>query len=566
MPSNKTLGSDQEMLYFLNEASEALFTSLTLEDKLIFDEISRLIVPRLADWFAIDIYDEKHGFETLTVAHKNPEKLRWAYEWRQKYPPEYHSPTGLGAAIRTGQPEVYLHITEEMIEATARDKGHLNIIRELGLQSVVIMPLKARNKAFGAITFVSTKDSERNYTREDLHPIESFANKVAIAIDNKRLYSMAQQEISRRKENEASIKKLLDESKLKEKRLDEFIRTIPGMVWETKLNPEDNSQKITFISEYAEQMMGYPLEDWYNVPNFWDKIVHPDDQGITSSNAANTYKNGFGQNQYRWIAKSGKIVWTETKSFVLYDENKNPVGLRGVSFDITRIKELENRKDEFISIASHELKTPITSAKIITQNLLQNHRDSVDGDRLLMQKLDQQLDKLTHLINSMLDVNRLQDHRVSFSDEPFDLNELLQEIVTTFSRLYPNEINLNGAVRSHLMADRERIGQVFLNLLSNAVKYSGKKKPIHILIEHEDASVCVKILDQGVGIEEKYLQRIFHKFFRIPDPSIKFISGMGIGLNIAQQIVNHYQGRIWVESKPGVGSTFCVSFPAAIIC
>lgn len=565
MPTKNDLVSNQEMLHFLNEASEALFSSLTMEDELIFDEISRLIVPRLADWFAIEIYDKEEGFKLLSLAHTDPEKVDLAHELREKYTLKNDRNTGVHAVIRSGQLQAYFEITDEMYEISATDDHHLHLLREIGFQSVVVAPLKVRNHTFGAITFVHTKDSNRNYSNKDLAPIESFANKVAIAIDNKRLYETAQKEIESRKKNEEKIRDLLAESRLEQQRLDEFIRTIPGMVWETKLNP-DNSQTITFMSEYAEKVMGYPVEEWYEVPNFWESIAHKEDKDKTRTNAEKTYKNGSGENQYRWISRSGEVVWTETKSFVLYDEKQQPIGMRGITFDITRLKELEARRDEFLGIASHELKTPITSAKIIAQCLQSDLERYQTVKKDLTKKLDQQLDKLTHLIDSMLDVNRLQENRLAFHNEPFDLNVLVKEVVDTFRIIYPNTFEIHGDIEKKICADRERINQVLVNLLTNAVKYSEKGKAITIILQDQEETVCVKVEDKGVGIEAKYLNKVFEKFFRIPDPNIKFVSGMGIGLNICQQIINQYKGSIWVESEKGKGSCFCFSIPSAQVC
>ncbi len=564
MQYSRIQGYDQGMLYFLNEASDVLFASLTLEDELIFDRISGLIVPHLADWFAIDVLDAVQGLKLLTLAHKDKEKLKWGYELRKSYPTDLNGDTGVAGVLRSGKPEMYQEITDEMLQKSAKDAKHLEIMRSIGFKSVIIAPLKSRNLTFGTITFVATKDSDRIYTADDLTLIENFANKVAIAIDNSRLYKVAQQEITKSKLIEEEVIRLLEESKINQEWLDSLLRTTPGIVWETKLNHEDGSQQMTFVSKYAEQMLGYNREEMFSV-NFWRSIIHPDDTPKIVPNRQESYQQGTSQHQYRLIRKDGVVIWAEARAQVLYDETGRPRGMRGITFDITRMKELEMRKDKFISIASHELKTPITSAKLIVQILTEYAAELSEETRYFTKKLDRQLDSLTFLIDSMLDVNKLASPGAEFKNEPFDLNLLIEEVVGSQRELNPNEFSIEGAVQHRVNCDRDRIKQVLVILLNNAVKYSDKGLPVKISVQRIANSVQVSVQDKGVGIESEYHQKIFEKFFRVADQSIRYISGMGIGLTIAQQIIEGYGGKIWVESTPGKGSTFHFSLPPTLI-
>lgn len=562
MEQNKVLDYDQEMLYFLNEASDVLFSSLTLEDNLMFDKISGLIVPRLAEWFTVDTYNEQEGYKLLLLAHKDPQKVRWGYSLREKYPLDTNISSGVPKVIHTGISEIYEDITDEMLQQAARNEEHLRLIRSMGFRSAIIAPLTIRHESFGAITFVSV---ERAYSSEDLYLIESFAHKVAIAIDNHRLYQRSQMEIARSRQAELKVKRLLREGREHQEWLDNIIRTVPGIVWETRFDPGSQAQQVIFVSDYAVQMLGYTKEEWLETPNFWIKIMHPEDVEKARFNARKTLEAGFGQNQYRMVSKSGKELWTEARSIVVYDEDKNATGMRGVTFDVTRMKELEERKDEFLSIASHELKTPITSAKIITQVLSQHDKEFTEEQRQFIQKLDKQLDKLTQLINSMLDVNRLKDGRIDFQDKPFDINYLIEDIVESLKIIVPNDIEIVGRSDRMLNADRERISQVVLNLVNNAIKYSEKGKPIKIHVNCQNDSLLICVEDQGVGIEPRFATKIFDKFFRVPDARIKYISGVGIGLNISREIVWHYNGNIWTDSTPGKGSKFFVSLPKEML-
>lgn len=553
------------MLYFLNEASDALFSSLTLEDELIFDKISDLIVPQLADWFAIEILDkDTQKLNLLTVAHNDPARLKIGLEFRERYPYDTMGDSGVAAVLKNGTPVLYEELTDELLKSGAKDEEHFRMLKALNFLSVIIAPLKSRNNTFGIITFVSSRESGKLYNQEDLNLIGNFANKVAIVIDNSRLYKTAQAEVAKSKRIETEILRLLEETKFKEEWLDGLIRTTPGIVWETKLNRADNSQKMTFVSKYAEEMLGYTREQLLSV-DFWWSIIHPEDMKNVAANTEETLRKGAGHNQYRMIAKDGRVVWTEARSQILYDEEGNARGIRGVTFDITRMKELENRKDEFIGIASHELKTPITSAKLIVQILNKYATDLPEDHQYFIKKLDDQLDKLTLLINSMLDVNRLHEAGIPFYDEPFDLNQLVRELCDDLKIVNRNRIAIDGKIDGKLTADRERVSQVISNLLTNAIKYSEKGAPIRIVLGSSPDGVSISVKDEGVGIQEQYRDKIFERFFRVPDPQIKFTSGLGLGLNIAHQIVAHYKGKIWAESKPGKGSVFHVSLPPNLL-
>jgi PAS domain S-box-containing protein len=178
----------EEWQRFLAESGEVLNTSLDYETTA--RQLAQLVVPRLADWCTVHVADDG-GLRQIAIAHADPARVEWAHEIQERYPPDSEAETGIANVIRTGQAELYEEITDEMLRQSARDETHLELVRRLGLTSAIIVPLAARERVFGALTFVS--ESGRRYRQEDLAQAQDVARRAALAIDNARLHHEAQQ-------------------------------------------------------------------------------------------------------------------------------------------------------------------------------------------------------------------------------------------------------------------------------------------------------------------------------------------------------------------------------------
>ena len=178
----------EEARHYLERTSQLLTSPLDPEERLA--DLARLVVPELADWCGVDIVDEKGVLRQVAVAHVDPEKVQWAQELSRRYPPRLDAPSGVPNVLRTGQPEIYPEITDEMLVAGAIDDEHLRITRELGLRSAMIVPLAARGRTYGALTLVSA-ESRRRYTTDDLALATELARRAAFAVDNARQHQQA---------------------------------------------------------------------------------------------------------------------------------------------------------------------------------------------------------------------------------------------------------------------------------------------------------------------------------------------------------------------------------------
>jgi len=227
--------------------------------------------------------------------------------------------------------------------------------------------------------------------------------------------------------------------------------------------------------------------------------------------------------------------------------------------------ELMRRKDDFLSIASHELKTPVTSLKAYTQLLQQDAHDRGDTRKEMMfAKMDAQVDKLTNLINDLLDTTKIQDGKLVYNNQYFQFDDLLRTAVEEMQSAHDTHkivIEQNPPVQ--VFGDRERIGQVLSNLLNNAIKYCPDAPLIQVRAASDGTKLTCAIQDFGCGIHESDQKRIFEQFYRSSDKDKNTFPGLGLGLFIAREIVTRHRGRIWFTSREDEGSTFYFSLPVA---
>jgi PAS domain S-box-containing protein len=225
--------------------------------------------------------------------------------------------------------------------------------------------------------------------------------------------------------------------------------------------------------------------------------------------------------------------------------------------------QMEQRKDDFISMASHELKTPLTSLTAyagLLQRLLDRDNDGQANQYLT--RMNIQLTKLTRLIADLLDISKVQAGKLVFAEEPVVIDDLVREEVEHFRPTVPHHrILIEGKTGGEVTGDRDRLGQVIVNLLSNAVKYSPQAEQIIVHLASTASEITVSIRDFGIGISEDHQKRIFERFYRVSTNREKQFAGLGVGLYISSEIILHHRGRIWVDSTEGAGSTFSFVLP-----
>jgi signal transduction histidine kinase len=225
--------------------------------------------------------------------------------------------------------------------------------------------------------------------------------------------------------------------------------------------------------------------------------------------------------------------------------------------------ELDRRRDDFISMASHEFRMPLTSLNGFLE-LLQ-WRPAIYSDekaRHYLARMNTQVQKLNRLITNLLDNSMLREDRFACRAERFELNALLQTCVQNLQDISPTHlVQFEGLARVEVSGDHERVGQVLLNLLDNAIKYSPQAKRVLVRVTKKEGMVIVSVQDFGIGIAAEHLHKIFERFYQVSALPEQANAGPGIGLYISGEIIKRHGGSLWVESKRGKGSTFYFSLP-----
>ena len=225
-------------------------------------------------------------------------------------------------------------------------------------------------------------------------------------------------------------------------------------------------------------------------------------------------------------------------------------------------KEAERKKDEFISIASHELKTPLTSIKGYIQ-VLERSIDKCDLSTIKNRviKVRDQIEKLNQLVADLLDISKIENGKLKFNKQYFSIDNLLENIIDVMQHSYPDfEIKRTGVAGKKIFGDEMRIEQVIVNFISNAIKYSPGTKEIEVSVTICNNKLYIAVKDFGIGILPEHQKNIFNKFYRADDTSARF-QGLGIGLYISKEIITRHRGVIGVISKEGEGSEFYFYLP-----
>jgi signal transduction histidine kinase len=235
----------------------------------------------------------------------------------------------------------------------------------------------------------------------------------------------------------------------------------------------------------------------------------------------------------------------------------------GIVIDITLQKQNEMRRSKFIGIVSHELKTPLTALKAYVQLLSNWAKKQKDNFTIgALSKVERQVKKMLSMINGLLSLSGAEAGKIHLTKQPFSISELVDEVIEETMFLTSSHQIIRVPCEPMMVnADRDKIEQVLVNLLSNAAKYSKQDLPIEIVCADNKDFVEVAIKDQGMGIAAEDLTQLFQPHYRIERAETEKIAGFGIGLYLCAEIVKRHDGKIWVESEPGNGSTFKFTLP-----
>jgi len=576
----------QEVERFLSQASKELASSLDYQSTL--ERVVRLAVPTVGDWCAVDVWEEGEregvgewesgrggervnissespSIRRLAVAHVDPSKVKWAQELQERYPHDPNAQHGVPNVLRSGKSELYPDIPDSLLVTTARDAEHLAIMREIGFSSAMVVPMIARDRTLGAITFVSD-ESGRHYSASDLALAEDLACRAALAVDNARLYRESQ-----------SAEVALRES---EERFRAMANSAPVLLWMSGTDGQ-----YTFFNQAWLNFTGRSMEEELGIG--WVEEVHPEDVRccgdiyMTAFNVRKPFEMEYRLRsrlgEYRWIVDTGTPRFMPDGTFAGYigccvdiTERKSAAeAMRDRANELARLSsvlaktnmDLEKRNqelDQFAYIVSHDLKAPLRAIANLSQWIQEDLQDLLTGDtRHQMNLLRGRVHRMEALIEGILTYSRVG--RVKTAKEIVDVGTLLQNIIDSLAP--PPTFTITVESEMPVFATEQLpLEQVFANLISNAIKHHHRTDG-RIEISGQDRGDFYEFAvgDDGPGIDPQYHEKVF-VIFQTLVPRDR-VENTGIGLSLVKKIVEDKGGSVRLESHQDRGATFRFTWP-----
>lgn len=344
-----------------------------------------------------------------------------------------------------------------------------------------------------------------------------------------------------------------------------------GFEVDTASSGEEALKKV-LKSEYVLIILDVQMPDMdgFEVAETLSGFSKTKDTAIIFLSAVNTetkfITRGYSSGGLDYITKPVdiNIILLKVKTFYrIYEQNRILNEMQQSLLDeIETRKKAENKKDEFISIASHELKTPLTSVKGYIQ-LLERSIDKGNPEILKahLKKAHSQLNKLNDLVTDLLDISKMESGKMMYVNKFFDIQDFFKSTLEILNQNNSDYI-LNATInaKGEVYADEMRIEQVIINFVSNAIKYSPGQNQVDISADINNGRLIVKVKDFGIGLTNEQIEQVFDKFYRVEETAVQ-IQGLGIGLYISSEIIHRHKGEIGVNSKPNEGSEFYFSIP-----
>jgi signal transduction histidine kinase len=389
------------------------------------------------------------------------------------------------------------------------------------LHSAVIVPLHGRKELLGAL--VLTHEQENYFTLDHLLLLQAIASQAAIAVENARLYADVEQE---------------------QKRLAAVLQHAAEAILMF-----DSQGRLVLLNPAGEKLFTDFKANLY--------------QSLPSGGGYDTFVEMLGDARKSNVSKSGEVSWPDQRTFVTLITPIEDGGQVAILHDVTRFKDLDKVKNEFIATASHDLKNPITTIAGFS-TLLGQAGSLNEQQRDFVERIQAAAHNMNELVQNMISLAQL-DLQAAQKHEAVNLGNLLSELVNEFSLQAGSKGQtmdfVPSAAPARINGDSLQLKQLFRNLIGNAVKYSPQGGKITVTLKAEGNSVKIDVQDTGYGIPAADLPFIFDRFYRVRAGHTDEIEGNGLGLAIVKSVVEQHGGQISVESTHGKGSLFSVLFP-----
>jgi len=372
------------------------------------------------------------------------------------------------------------------------------------------------------------------------------------------------------------LQKIRSQLALSERRFRLMADNAKDLIYLYQVSP---NVKFEYISPSSYNLLGYEPEDFYRSPDLFTELVHPQDIDMINLLKEPDHIKP-GPVTIRFLHKEGYYIWTEQHTTLLYDMEGKVTALEGIARDITDRKAIEEEmiqseksRHSLLTNISHELRTPITSILGYVTALIDG-TISVEEKRFnYLGLIHSKSLRLQRLIQDLFELTQLESGQTSFNFSQVSVGELIKDSICKYEwdvnhagiRFSLQNNTLEEDSKREIILDIERIDQVLSNLVFNAIKHTPPDGLIQIIIDiltvKEEEELMIRINDTGSGIEENDLEQIFERFYRGTGQKKIIYEGSGLGLTISKEIIEVHEGKIWAESQPEQGSTFCFTLP-----
>lgn len=449
---------------------------------------------------------------------------------------------------------VVRHQEPLLLQGQVQDSRFAPTVPRADIRSALTVPLMAGGNLVGVLNINATK-RQRTFTLADQKAASIVASIAAPALVNTQLYQELDLHVQERTAELARANEALRHE-------EEYFRSLTENALDL-VAVLDAEGKIRYVSPSLSHMLGCQPQELAGQPGF--SLLHSDDQGRVQEEFARllTTPGSMANLEYRARHQDGSYRVLES---IVHNLLANPA-VAGVVInarDITERKEAMRLKEEMVAVVSHELRTPITSLHGFAELLLKR-RYPVKKQKEFLTIIHNEAVRLNNLSNDFLDIQRLQAGRMVYHFASVDLAVFLCAAIAPLTHGEEKPaVRLKIATDlPPVQADAARLRQVLENLLSNALKFSPRGGEITVGARREGEHVIVWVTDQGLGIPDEEIQKLFNKFQRVECHATRGIGGSGLGLALAKQVIDAHQGTMWVESEVGKGSTFFFTLPCA---
>lgn len=490
----------------------------------VLEPVAKLLVRDMCDWCLFDLLRDDGVLERVTVQHRDPCLAPMAEQLREQYPRLNRSRSHtIWTALDSGRPIFNPLIRQDVLEEGARDPAHFALLCSLGYAGEIVVPLRARGRSLGTVSFVRSATHFR-FAPDDVRLAEEIAGRVALALDNSRLLAQS-------RASEARYRELF-----------EGVADAIVVIDRSGVIKEANSPVFALLGNAREDLIGRPINEV---------------EGLETIAGELPYLVDSGELVEFTLPRGGGVQLSVEVHAARVDLPDGEITIAGLR-DTTVRQTLDRLRRDFLAMVTHDLRSPLAALRVQAQ--LMSRRQEYSEERL--SAIISQTDRMARLIDGLADVMRMDAGQLELRRSNISLHDVVHAVVAQeLARAPGRRVIIDSAGNVSGFWDGDRLFQVIANLVGNAIKYSAAPAEVRVSVSQSDQEGIVEVIDEGHGIAPEHLDKLFDRFYRA---EVTGAGGLGLGLYIARLLVEAHGGSIAVRSTLGAGTTFTVRLPKVL--